>query len=80
MSIGEAEDYRYYWQDKWHVGNPAFIVEQNPQWQGNYTIKYWSKAWQRLIFGDKNSYLERILNANFDGVYLDIVDAFERFE
>ncbi len=80
MSIGEAEDYRYYWQDKWHVGSPAFIVEKNPQWQGNYTVKYWSKAWQRLIFGGKNSYLEKILNANFDGVYLDIVDAFERFE
>ncbi len=80
LSIGEAEDYRYYWQADWKPGNPSFIESENPEWQGNYLVKYWDKKWQAIIFGSKNSYLDKIIATNFDGVYLDIIDAFERFE
>jgi cysteinyl-tRNA synthetase len=38
------------------------------------------KEWQDIIFGDADGYLDRIMNAGFDGVYLDIIDAFEYFE
>ena len=80
MSIGEAENYRYYWQKDWNVGNPSFIVKEDPDWQGNFYVKYWEKDWQDIIFGNDNSYLKKILDAGFDGVYLDIIDAFEQFE
>ncbi len=80
LSIGEAEDYRYYWQSNWQVGNPSFIERENPNWQGNYVVKYWEPEWQNIIFGNDNSYLKKILDAGFDGVYLDIIDAFEQFE
>lgn len=80
MSIGEAEDYRYYWQANWNVGSPSFIVKENSEWQGNYVVKYWENEWQNLIFGNENSYLKKILELGFDGVYLDIIDAFEQFE
>ena len=80
MSIGEAENYRYYWQNDWTVGYPSFIVKENPNWAGNYVVKYWEPEWQNIIFGNDNSYLKKILDAGFDGVYLDIVDAFEQFE
>jgi len=29
---------------------------------------------------DDDSYLNRIVGAGFDGVYLDIIDAFENYE
>jgi len=80
MSVGEAEDYRYYWQSNWTVGNPSFIEKENPDWQGNYIVRYWEQEWQNIIFGNDNSYLKNILDAGFDGVYLDIIDAFEQFE
>jgi len=80
MSIGEAEDYRYYWQTNWAVGSPSFIVKENPNWQGNYVVKYWETEWRNLIFGNDSSYLKKILDQGFDGVYLDIIDAFEQFE
>ena len=41
LSIGEVEDYRFYWQDGWGVGNPSFVGEENPNWAGNYKVKYW---------------------------------------
>jgi cysteinyl-tRNA synthetase len=80
MSIGEAEDYRYYWQSGWKTGNPSWLDDENPDWAGNYKIRYWEPEWQNIIFGNDNSYLKKIINAGFDGVYLDLIDAFEYFE
>jgi cysteinyl-tRNA synthetase len=80
MSIGEAEDYRYYWKPEWDVTPPSWLVEENPDWPGNYKVRYWDPEWQSIIYGTDDSYLGRILAAGFDGVYLDIIDAFEYFE
>jgi len=80
MSIGEAENYRYYWQPGWEFARPEWLDEPNPDWPGNYKVRYWDPTWQAIIFGNDNSYLKRIIDAGFDGVYLDIVDAFEYFE
>ena len=95
LSIGEAEDYRFYWQRAWDSAPPSWIGKQNPAWPGNYTVNYWDAAWQKLIIADDPapqallpwlgsflwpvlpSYLDRILDSGFDGVYLDRVDAFE---
>ncbi|PIE60980.1 MAG: hypothetical protein CSA29_05685 [Desulfobacterales bacterium] len=80
LSIGEAEDYRYYWQADWTIGHPHFVVDENPNWAGNYVVKYWDTGWKDILFGNYNSYLKKIIDAGFDGVYLDIIDAFEYFE
>jgi cysteinyl-tRNA synthetase len=80
MSIGEAEDYRYYWQSSWSNTPPSWLSEENPDWEGNYKVKYWDADWQSIIYGNQNAYLDKILAAGFDGVYLDIIDAFEYFE
>jgi cysteinyl-tRNA synthetase len=81
MSVGEAEDYRWYWQTKWDAdGNgrpdaaaPRWLGPENPDWPGNYKVKYWQDAWQGVVF----SYVDRVLKQGFDGVYLDIIDAYE---
>ena len=84
LSIGEAEDYRGYWQRIWDrnrdgqpdEGAPDFLCAVNPDWEGNYRVKYWKAPWQELIL----RYLDEIVAQGFDGVYMDIVDAFETFE
>lgn len=77
MSIGEAENYRYYWQTSWNKNKPSWLDAENPNWAGNYKVKYWNTEWQNIIYGNDNSYLKKILDANFDGVYLDVIDAFK---
>ena len=79
-SIGEAENYRYYWQDEWNVDPPDWLDEENPDWPGNFLVKYWEQEWQDIIFGNEDSYMKKILDAGFSGVYLDIIDSFEYFE
>ncbi len=84
VSIGEAEDYRGYWRRAWdanHDGRPdaaapAWLLAENPDWEGNYKVRYWQTAWQRII----RKQLDAVIRAGFDGAYLDIVDAFEYFE
>ena len=80
MSIGEAENYRYYWESEWEDSPPSWLAEENPDWPGNYKVRYWDPAWHAVIYGNDDSYLSRILEAAFDGVYLDLIDAYEYFE
>ena len=82
LSIGEAEDYRSYWQSDWvSNGNrtasaPIWLGIENPDWRGNYQIKYWNGDWQKLMLTTIDDTMAR----GFDGVYLDIVDGFETYE
>ena len=49
LSIGEAEDYRYYWKKKWNKKKPKWIIKENENWEGNYIVKYWSPEWKNII-------------------------------
>ncbi|MEO5642702.1 MAG: endo alpha-1,4 polygalactosaminidase [Bacteroidia bacterium] len=80
MSIGEAESYRWYWKPYWNVTPPPFLVAEDPSWPDNFTVRYWDPNWQAIICGQGDSYLKRIVNAGFDGVYLDLVSNYEYFE
>jgi len=81
FSIGEAEDYRYYFNPDWTFGRrgqpvrgaPCWLALTNPDWRGNYKVQYWAPEWHAVVI----DYLDRILAAGFDGVYLDIIDGYE---
>ena len=76
MSIGEAEDYRYYWSGL----DKTLVYKSNPDWPGNYAVKYWEPSWKSIIYGNSNSYTKKLIDAGFDGAYLDIIEAYEYFE
>ena len=82
LSIGEAEKYRYYWQPDWETSTlaPPWLAEANKRYRTNFLVRYWHEDWQAIIFRGENSYLGRILNAGFDGIYLDRVDMHQEFE
>lgn len=80
VSIGEAEDYRPYWKDEWKKEHPVWLEAENPLWKGNYKVRYWEQEWKDIIYGNENSYIRKVLNAGFDGAYLDIIDGYEYFE
>ncbi len=75
LSIGEAENYRDYWQPSWNHRPPSFLAAENRSWRGNFKVRYWSAEWQAIVMQS----IDRIIDAGFDGVYLDIIDAFEYF-
>lgn len=80
ISIGEAEDYRFYWETGWDAdrdgipdaGAPAWLGNENRDWEGNYKVRFWQSGWQDIVF----SYIDRIIDQGFDGIYCDIIDAY----
>jgi len=80
FSIGEAEEYRPYWNAAWKTNKPDWIVEENCRWPRNHIIKFWSDEWKDIIYRGKDAYLKRILAAGFDGVYLDRIDVYADLE
>jgi cysteinyl-tRNA synthetase, unknown class len=92
MSVGEAENYRFYWWSHWAAKPPNWMAAENPNWPGNFPVRFWHQGWVRNIVDANPStlerlvetrltwrkpYLDRVLEAGFDGVYLDRVDVYE---
>ncbi|TAK99734.1 MAG: alpha-1,4-polygalactosaminidase [Rhodospirillaceae bacterium] len=76
MDIGHADDSRYYFQRDWQVGAPSWIVGLGSDHLGQYDIEFWNPAWKAVI----GKYFAGIMDLGFDGVMLDGVDAYRRWE
>ena len=79
MSIGQSERYRWYWQPEWGQNSPEWLDEPDPVWSDRW-VKYWHPEWQKIIYGTPDSYLDKIIEFGFDGVYLDRVDAYWHYK
>lgn len=80
LSIGEAETTRYYWKPAWAAKRPAWISHENKERAGNLVVRFWDPQWRQIVYESPDSYLERIIDAGFDGVYLDRVDVYGELE
>jgi cysteinyl-tRNA synthetase len=80
MSIGQAENYRFYWRPEWAQHPPEWLDEGDAVWAGDYWVRYWHPEWQAIIYGSPDSYLDLIMRLGFDGIYLDRVDAYQYYE
>jgi cysteinyl-tRNA synthetase len=83
IDIGQAEDWRTYWEEDWiaptetQVGFPNFLITLDPDgWSGNYPVAYWNTEWQDIWLSN-NGIIKKIANYGFDGVYLDWVEAYD---
>ena len=72
LSIGEAEDYRFYWNKK----KPNWIVKENENREGNCIVKYWSPEWKSII----KEYQKKLDEIGVDGYLLDAVDTYQYFK
>jgi cysteinyl-tRNA synthetase, unknown class len=83
IDIGQAEDYRAYWDKTWRApdkgrrGTPDFLITVDPDgWAGNYPVAYWSRDWKALWLGQTGIVAE-LAAFGFDGIYLDWVEAYD---
>lgn len=79
LSVGMAEDGRWYWNDNWDAdgdgqpnqGAPPWLVRENTEFPGSYWVEYWRPEWRKLV----TQSLDRLVDLGFDGVVLDPFDA-----
>lgn len=76
MNIGSAEKFRYYWKSDWKIHQPSWIKKRYAGYSDEFYVEFWDDEWQAIIYKSENSYLQKIINAGFNGVYLDNVEAF----
>lgn len=87
LSIGEADDFRDFWDKDWTTNGkasgkltddaPDFLGPTNPDWPESRKVRYWESDWQNIIYNDKGTgELDGIVKAGFDAAYLDIIDAY----
>lgn len=76
MNIGSAEKFRYYWKAHWTLHIPMWIHKKYDGYNDEFWVKFWNPEWQQIIYGNDQSYLKKILNSGYDGVYLDNIEAF----
>ena len=79
FSAGECEDFRYYWKPEWNKKRPSWVSKVDKQWKGDYVVQYWQPEWQRIVYGTPDSLIDRIMDAGFDGISIDRVDAYYYF-
>lgn len=86
VDVGQAENWRWYFNQSWMNENeqltdqaPVWITGNDPdQWVGNYPVAVWAEEWQDIVmYGNQGRSLVQItLDAGFDGIYMDWVEAF----
>jgi len=76
INIGALETFRYYWTETLNETLPSWAKKEYDGWPGEYWAEFWNQEWKDIIFGKTNSYMDRIIEAGFDGAYLDNVEAY----
>ena len=74
LSIGAAKDYRRYWETRWTSTPPPWLLQEGSHWPGSDNVEYWTPEWKAITLRQ----LDLIIDSGFDGVYLDLVDAYQR--
>ncbi|MEC8941332.1 MAG: endo alpha-1,4 polygalactosaminidase, partial [Verrucomicrobiota bacterium] len=87
VSIGEASEFRSYWDAAWtengSAGSP--LTAEAPDWLGpvnpffpeSRKVRFWDPDWQSIIFNTEGTgWLDQVVAQGFDSAYLDIIDAF----
>ena len=69
FSLGEAEAYRDYFAS---IPSEA-LGPEDPNWAGDFEVAYWTPEWK----GVAEASIDRMVKAGYDGIYFDVVDAFQ---
>lgn len=87
LSIGQAEAGRFYWRSDWVRNHkptkaaPRWLSEVDRYgWNDRAHVRFWEAGWSDILIGRGDSCLDRAIEAGFDGVYLEGLDAFTHWQ
>ena len=76
INIGAAENWRYYWNRSWKLNDPIWLKKKYVGYEDEFYVQFWHEDWKKIIYGNNDSYIKKILDAGFDGAFLDNVEAY----
>jgi cysteinyl-tRNA synthetase len=82
LNLGAAEEYRWYYSDNpwgtWEPGSKPWLMDwyEEEIYGEEIYVKYWHPEWKAIA----RQWLDWIIEAGFDGAYLDNVEVYENAE
>lgn len=65
MNVSEATPEDYFWDRRWKVGSPSWLVRRSFVDANGVIAEYWNENWRRII----SKHFKDILLTGFDGVF-----------
>jgi cysteinyl-tRNA synthetase len=79
VNVGAAEYNRYYCGEDGKDckrPRPTWFDCQYDDFCGEFWVKYWQPGWKRILYSGEEPYLKRVLDAGFDGIVMDNMEAY----
>ncbi len=76
MNVSEASPQDYFWKNRWHKGNPSWLVRESFVTPGAYITRYWAEEWQQII----SRHFKDIVATGYDGVFFTGLQNHNYFE
>jgi len=70
MGLGEIDERCQVWKDGWSIQPPAWVKGEVAGKPGVHRVSYESKGWRTVLYKSEGSWLDVIVGAGFDGVFL----------
>jgi cysteinyl-tRNA synthetase len=74
FTMGSIETYRPEYPA---VADTDLVLNHWPDWPEEYFVKYWDQRWWDLVMQPR---LDQAMTAGYDGVYLDVPNAYEEID
>lgn len=65
MNVSETTPKDYFWNRRWKIGNPSWLVRSSFVDADGVITEYWNENWRRII----SKHFKDILMTGFDGVF-----------
>jgi len=72
LDVGEAENFRSYWQSSWDSHPPSFVLAPDQGSPGDYLVAFWNTTWQGIMV----NYIQTLAKEGYNGVFMDMGDAY----
>jgi uncharacterized protein (TIGR01370 family) len=69
FSLGQAEDYRSYFQSL----PKSVLGPVDPNWPGNYPVAFWTPEWKAVA----EKAIDNMISAGYNGIFFDMVDIYQ---
>lgn len=70
MGLGEIDERWQVWNEGWSFQPPAWVKGEVPGKPGVHRVDYTSNGWRTVLYKSEGSWMDVVLGAGFDGVYL----------
>lgn len=76
MNVSEASPQDYFWNRRWKIGSPSWLVRKSFVEPDAVITQYWNEEWRRLL----SKHFKDILLTGFDGVFFTGIQNHAYFE